>query len=430
MKKTHVLIFPSGAENAINIYDSLKYNLHFELYGATSKVDHSTYMFDDDHLSIDEFQIKQEQFFDKFNTILEQFSIDYIIPTHDEISTFLVQNQERLKAVVVCSPLETCELALSKIATFQLLKDKFYVPHIYRETDKCDYPVFIKPDIGAGGKNTHIVDNEKDLKKYLKERKYLISELLPGDEITVDCFTTGKRELLFVGPRTRERITTGVSFRSKTLPVSEEIQKIAVDLNQSIVFRGLWFFQLKKDKNGHYKLMEISVRAAGTMALYRQLGINFAALSLFDFMGYDLALLKNQFHVELDRYYKCCYKTDLDYNTIYLDFDDTLIVNGKVNNTLMGLLYQWLNQGKEIYLITKHETDIFSDLKKYRIDQNIFKEIILLPLSEKKVNYIKKKEKAIFIDNYYKERKDVLEILNIPVFDVDAIECLIETRSW
>ena len=29
MEKINVLIFPSGAENAINVYDSLKYNIHF-----------------------------------------------------------------------------------------------------------------------------------------------------------------------------------------------------------------------------------------------------------------------------------------------------------------------------------------------------------------------------------------------------------------
>ena len=41
MNKANVLIFPAGGENAINIYDSLKYNLHFELFGATSKKDYS-----------------------------------------------------------------------------------------------------------------------------------------------------------------------------------------------------------------------------------------------------------------------------------------------------------------------------------------------------------------------------------------------------
>lgn len=426
MKKINVLVFPSGAENAINVYDSLKYNLHFELFGATSKEDHSNYIFDKSHLTVGDFNISSNSFFDSFNELIEKYKISYIIPTHDEISTFLVKNQKKVNAVVVCSPLETCEIALSKISTFEKLKDKKYIPKIYQLTDEIDYPVFIKPDIGAGGKNTHIVNEYKDLKKYLKTRKYLISEFLPGDEITVDCFTARNRKLCFIGPRTRERITSGVSFRSKNIELTKEIEEIANDLNKSFVFRGLWFFQLKKDKNGDYKLMEISVRTAGTMALYRQLGINFAALSLFNFMGYDISILSNKFSVELDRYYKSCYKVSIDYENIYLDFDDTLIVNGKVNTDLMKLIYQWLNCNKKIYLISKHETDIYEDLEKYRINKEIFEKIIIISPDEYKVNYIDK-NKAIFIDNYFIERKKVLEELKIPVFDVDAIECLIET---
>lgn len=424
MKKKAVLIFPSGAENALNIYDSLKYNLHFELFGATSKDDHSKYIFDEKHLSIGDYNINSNSFFDNFNKLLRKNKIEFIIPTHDEISMFLIKNQSLIEAVVVCSPALTCEIAFSKIKTFDNLKDKNYIPKIYQVNDEIEYPVFIKPDIGAGGRDTHIINNYQELNKYVSVDNYLISEFLPGEELTVDCFTDRNRKLCFVGPRTRERITNGVSFRSKNVKLTKEIEKIAKDLNKTFVFRGLWFFQLKKDKNNHYKLMEISVRCAGTMALYRQLGINFASLSLFDFMGYDLTVTKNNFNIELDRYYKSCYKVNIKYDSIYLDFDDTLIVNGKVNTDLMKLIYQWLNDNKKIYLISKHETDIYVDLEKYKINKEIFEEIIIISPDKVKADYINEKN-AIFIDNYFVERKEVFEKLNIPVFDVDAIECLV-----
>lgn len=424
MKKTNVLIFPSGAENAINLYDSLKYNLHFELFGATSKDDHSSYIFDEKHLSIGNYNIKTQEFFDNFNCLIQKYSIEYILPTHDEISLFLMKNQSCIRATIVCSPIETCEIAYNKILTFEKLKGKKYVPKIYKLSDEIIFPVFIKPNNGAGGKGTHLVNDFRTLKEYLSNNDYLISEYLPGDEITVDCFTNKSRELLFVGPRTRERITNGVSFRSCSISLSSEIKKIATDLNKTFSFRGLWFFQLKKDVHNQYKLMEISVRSAGTMALYRELGINFASLSLFDFMGYDVSVLSNSFSIQLDRYYKSCYKLDIEYQNIYLDYDDTLIIDDKVNSTLMLLIYQWLNQNKNIYLISKHSTDIYKDLKKMNISENIFKEIIVIPLSDKKVNYIKNND-SIFIDNYFFERKEVFDKLNIPVFDVDAIESLV-----
>ena len=427
MKKVNVLIFPSGAENAINAYDSLKYNIHFELFGASSKKDHSDYIFDKEHLMYGDYNINSSSFIDNFNKLILEKKIEFVIPTHDEISYFLVKNQDKIYAKIVCSPLETCEIALSKLKTYHSLKAKNYYPKVYDvEDNNIDFPVFIKPDIGAGAKDTHIVYDIETLKKYCMEKKYLISELLPGDEITIDCFTDRNGKLLFVGPRSRSRITNGISFRSENVLLTEEIKKIADDLNSTFIFRGLWFFQLKKDKNSVYKLLEFSVRCAGTMALYRQIGINFVALSLFDFMGYDLKIIENKFNIQLDRYYKCCYKTDLKYENIYLDFDDTLIINDKVNLTVIQLMYQWKNDNKNIYLLTKHKTNIYDDLKKYRIDVNLFKEVICIDESDSKEKYIESKN-SIFIDNYFPERLSVHEKKGIPVFDVDAVECLIKT---
>ena len=96
-----------------------------------------------------------------------------------------------------------------------------------------------------------------------------------------------------------------------------------------MTFRGAWFFQVKEDKQGSLKLMEFSVRQAGTMNFYRQLGINFAALSLFDAMGYDVKIIFNDYNLTLDRCLKNCYKFDYYYEKLYIDFDDTLMIKRK-----------------------------------------------------------------------------------------------------
>ena len=425
MKKIKVLIFPSGAENAINIFDALRYNVHFELYGLSSKVDHTSFLYDKNHFKYGDYNIKSKNFFKNINRFIDKNNIKFIFPTHDEIIYFLKKNENKLHCEVIASPKDTCEVAFSKLKTAELFKNEYYYPKLY-SNEKKEFPLFIKPDIGAGGKGAHLIHNEEEFLRYIKDDSYLITEYLPGDELTIDCFTNKNRELLFVGPRTRERITNGVSFNSKTVPLTKEIQKIAESINRKLIFRGLWFFQLKKDFKGNYKLMEICVRSAGTMALYRQNGINFQALSLFDFLGYDVRIINNDLPITLDRYYKSMYKIDYEYNNIYLDFDDTLIINGKINEKLMALLYQWVNNKKKIYLITKHERDIYDDLKKFKIDSDIFTKIIVLESTSKKVDSIKTRKKTIFIDNYFPERKEVLEKKGIPVFDVDAVESLFE----
>ena len=96
--------------------------------------------------------------------------------------------------------------------------------------------------------------------------------------------------------------------------------------------------------------MEFSTRPAGTMAFYRQLGINFALLSLFDFMNYDLDILFNNYNLTLDRGTETLYKFDYQYDTIYLDYDDTLIVNDKVNSDIIKLIYQAHNKNIKVIL--------------------------------------------------------------------------------
>ncbi len=427
MKKVNVLIFPSGGENAINIYDSLKYNLHFNLYGATSVEDYSTTLYNNNNFSLADYYITDTNFVDKFNNLINKFSIDYVIPTHDTIALHLMEYQNEINAKIVCSPLETTKIANSKIKIFEILKDKPYVPKTYSSIQDIDrYPVFLKPDVGAGGKGTLLAKTKESVEEFISSNKsVLISEYLPGEELTVDCFTDKNGKLIFIGPRTRERITMGISFASNTIKLDKDIENIAKDLNNTLKFNGAWFFQVKKDINQKYKLMEFSVRQAGTMALYRELGINFAALSIFNAMGLDVNILFNDYELKLQRRLKNSYKLEYEYNKVYIDFDDTIIVNDKINLVAIAFLYQCINENKEIYLITKHDTDIVEDLKKYKIDQSIFTKILHLKDTKEKANYIENKN-AIFIDNYYIERKSVREKCNIPVFDVDAIECLLD----
>lgn len=112
---------------------------------------------------------------------------------------------------------------------------------------------------------------------------------------------------------------------------------------------------------------------------------------------------------------------------VYIDLDDTLIINNKVNNYLMMFAYQALNQGKKIYLLTKHENDDYNTLMKYRISKDIFEKIFYLSKDEKKSNYIKGSY-SILIDNSFSERYEVFTETKILVFDNSEIECLIDWR--
>ena len=429
--KENVLIFPCNGLNSINIYDSLRYNLHFNVYGASGILNHSYYCYPKENIYISEkLYIDNEQFITELNNLIKKWNISFIIPTHDTITKFLMENEKNINATIVSSPYETALIAENKKIMYETLIDCEYLPKIYHKGEIIDYPVFLKPSVGAGGKGTKLVNNREELEIELEKNPDLnICEYLPGEEYTIDCFTNRNGELLFIGPRTRERITNGVSYVSRRVELTDEIKNIAKSLNSKVTFRGTWFFQLKKDKNGALKFMEFSTRTAGTMAFYRQLGVNFALLSLFDFMNYDVDILFNDFNLTLDRGTETLYKLDYQYNTIYLDYDDTLIVNDKVNSDIIKLIYQAHNKNINVVLLSKHLGKLEDSMKKHYLANDIFDEIIIINGDEDKSQYIKT-NKAIFIDNYYLERKKVYEKCHIPVFDVDAVSCLLDRSEY
>ena len=164
------------------------------------------------------------------------------------------------------------------------------------------------------------------------------------------------------------------------------------------------------------------------MNLYRNLGVNFPLLTVYDLIGRDVEILPNDFEIEVDRALFNRYRIGYEYNIVYIDFDDTIVVNGHVNPFMMMCLYSLINKGKKIVLLTRHEGNLPNTLSEHRISPTLFDQIIHLKSHEKKSSYVTK-SKSIFIDNAFSERKEVMEICRIPVFDVDAVQSLLDWRE-
>jgi hypothetical protein len=170
--------------------------------------------------------------------------------------------------------------------------------------------------------------------------------------------------------------------------------------------------------------LEVASRLGGSSALFRGKGVNFALLSVFDAFDIDVQIDVNTYDIELDRALDNKFKISIDYSTIYVDFDDCLIVHNKINKELITFLFQAVNDDKKIVLITKHEGDLKLALNKYRLD-SIFDKVIHLSKEDEKYKYIHDKC-GIFIDDSFAERKKIKEKLGIAVFSTDMIECLIK----
>ena len=133
----------------------------------------------------------------------------------------------------------------------------------------------------------------------------------------------------------------------------------------------------------------------------------------------------NNYNVSCYKYFENNYKIDLEYDTVYVDLDDTLIIKDKVNTKLIHYLYHAKNIQKKIILITRN-TKPLDKLNYFYIANEIFDEIIICDINKKKSEYIININ-SIFIDDSYKERNDVFNI-GINVFNCDAIEVLIDEK--
>jgi len=422
MPKINVLIFPAGEINSIELHDALSTCVNIEVFGASSIDRHGEYVFKNYISGVP--MITDDVFFEKFNLLLKEKNIDVIFPTHDTVAMFLTENKDKINAKIIAANQETTAICRDKEKTYKSLKDFDFVPKIYNEL--TDFPVFIKPKEGQGAIGAKLLKSKKDIPD-IDFKDYVICEYLPGDEYTVDCLTDKNGDLCVISPRSRQRLMAGVCVAGKTEALTSEIKNIAEKINAILSFEGLWWFQIKKDQNNKWKLLEISTRCAGTMCLTRAKGINLPLLSVYVAMGCDVEVDANQMGVTIDRTLISRYKIDYEYDTVYFDFDDTLTINDRVHLPAIRYLYQCKNQNKKIVLLTKHDSDIYQTFEKYAISPKLFDQIIHITSEKEKSDFINP-EKAIFVDNAYQERKKMQDKYKIPTFDVEGLEVLLDWR--
>lgn len=426
--KKRILVFPCGSEVALEIHRSLKYSIHFELIGASSVDDHGRFVFKD---YINGLPFADDpHFLERLRYLVKEQSIDAIYPAMDSVIALLAGQEDFLGCRVIGASESVAQVCASKIKTYRQLEGVVPVPRFYGQVSEIsEYPVFVKPDQGYGSRNVALIQDELSVREFVSDRggesSFVYVEPLPGDEYTVDCFSDKNGTLHFSGARQRKRISNGISVNTVRAEAhNKAFKEYASRINERIRPRGAWFFQMKEDESGQPKLLEVAARLGGSSAYFRAMGVNFAMLSVFDAFETPVSVNVNSYDVELDRALGSRYRLSINYETIYVDFDDCLLLGDVVNRELVALLFQALNSGKKIVLVTRHERDINETLKKFRINQ-LFDEVIHIKDGTPKSRFIQVKN-AIFIDDSFAERREVSEKHGIPVFSPDMIEMLLD----
>lgn len=415
-----VLVFPGGTEIGLEIHGSLRHCRNVELHAAGADVwSHARYVFRDYHVVAD---VGEECWHEQLQDLCRRMQIDYIYPAHDDVIVALARQPQGLPVIIAPSR-EACEITRSKRATYDALRGIVDVPELYEPDDGFDaFPVFIKPDRGQGARGAKRIDSQQALElAILETRDPIVCEYLPGAEYTVDCFSCQEQGLLFAQARRRKVTRNGISVNSVTVDLPEAWDW-AVRIQRKLGLRGAWFFQLKRAGNGSCKLLEVAPRIAGAMAVHRVCGVNFPLLSILEREGGSLRICRNKGQVEVSRSLSNRYRHQISFDEVIVDLDDTLIISGRVNVQLVAFLFNCVNVGKRTVLLTRHAGDLSATLRKHRLSE-LFDQIIHVSDGTKKSAHVAP-QRAIFVDDSFSERMDMMSVHGIPSFDCSMLELL------
>ncbi|MCJ2142964.1 ATP-grasp domain-containing protein [Methylobacterium sp. E-066] len=403
--KKRVLVVPAGTEIAHEVIESLRFSKYWDVYGGNSVKDHSEILLNDKCHFVP--FVVDPNFVSAVQELVTKLDIDFVIPAHDEA---LFRLAGRIDGAIVAGPSpELGEILKLKSSTIAKLRGVVPAPQIYAPGEE-KFPVFCKPDRGQGSRGIRIVHDSDELDQIrATDSNLIVQELLTGEEVTVDCFSDPSSRVLFASARSRVRTTGGISVRSRQVG-DAEFPHLASKISEALHLTGAWFFQMKKNADGHYKLLEVANRIAGSSGFQRVRGVNFMDAWLHQLSGQDVkfqTLSKFDFVYDRALYVKTIVQSRI--NALYVDFDDTLIIDGSiVNHRLIGILFgAKYNKRKKIVLLTRHDGIVEEKLVHFGLS-SLFDEIIHLKKGEMKSNSVEGAD-AIFIDDSYRERADVAE---------------------
>ena len=425
MKVRNVLVFPAGTEIGLEINEALRQCKEVRLFGAgTSASSHAPFAFERFH-SLP--TIHEPDWLNALCALCRELAIDYIFPAHDDVVVALAREQQHIPAVVLTASLETCCTTRSKRATYGALQHALRVPTLHALPPLAsDYPLFVKPDCGQGSQGVTLVHSADALAAAIAHlNDPIVCEYLPGDEYTVDCFSDREYGLLFAGARVRRRTRNGISVNTGPVALAG-VEVLAERIHEILRMRGAWFFQVKRAADGELTLLEVAPRIAGSMSTHRVIGVNFPLLTIFEHERVPIRLLLNRDCIELDRALRNRFRHPIRFSTLYIDLDDTLILREQVNVDAINLMFQCMNQGIKVKLLTRHAGDLPDTLQRFRLT-GLFDEVIHISAKDRKSTYIAEAD-AIMVDDSFAERCEVHDKLGIRTFDCSMIELLLQSQ--
>lgn len=415
-----VLIVPGTTMVAREICDSLYLAKGVSLFGAgydkNASVDfpYSSYFY------VGGLDNEPSEVLEDLTQLVNSQDIDLVFLAHDEW-IYQLRNQHGIgKARLVTNGVLAVEIISHKSITYKTLDGIVSTPEVYDAISQItSFPVFAKPNRGQGSKGATLVSSLSDALPYTSngndfDKLWVVTEYLPGIEVTVDCFSDADSKVLYSQARLRETITCGVSVATRLIE-DQELSDWAGLISTQLGLVGCWFFQVKHHSEKFWVLLEVGGRIAGASGINRLKGINLSLMALYLNSDVSIVVLDQRVDVSVRPDH---FDIHFEHKSIYVDFDDTLFVANKLNSSLLSFLKAEKRAGKRIVVITRSLEDVDTLLADAGLAW-LGGRTIYVRDERKKSSMIQEVENFLFIDDSFRERLEVKASFGSQVLALD-----------
>ncbi len=222
----------------------------------------------------------------------EEYTIHIILPFVDASVEVAARLKQVLPNVFIpVSDENICRTMFDKyLSNKWFLERNIPVPQSYEDVSNVKFPIILKPRKGSASKGIKIATTTSDLTGVDNIDQYLIQEYIPNrTEYTVDCYVSGKGEIIAVVPRERISTAGGEVMSSKTCNDCV-INSVSRQILSAAGFRGPITIQFLRNKiSGETFVMEINPRLGGGVITSIEAGADITLFILTEFLGGTLA---------------------------------------------------------------------------------------------------------------------------------------------
>jgi carbamoyl-phosphate synthase large subunit len=279
-------------------------------------------------------------FINKVLSICKQMDIDIIFPlVTKELFKFSKNREvfEKNNIRIIVSDFQNLSIANNKSSLYEHLSNNGVATPMFRVVNNYDEfynakeeiksvtsSYCLKPSISNGSRGVRLVDdkinefdllfNEKPNSLYISDEKIsnilknntfpelLIAEILPGNEYTIDTIVDNSGNPILILPRIRTKTNGGISVAGK-FERNTKIIDYCDKIIRSLKLVGPIGIQVKEDKYGEFKILEINPRIQGTSVAALGAGVNLPKLAVESFLDLNFTIPEVKWNTEFIRYY-------------------------------------------------------------------------------------------------------------------------------